>query len=155
MKKLRGCPYVPQINEYHETSTQFIIIMEKIKNVDMEEYIRKLTKPLTEPKIKLVMKDLLQALCSLEEKGIVHRDIKPSNMIYCKISKKIKLLDFGLGVDLTNDFARKKKICGTENYTAPEILRNEPCEFKSDVFSAGIVFLFLLVLSFFYFISDK
>lgn len=117
--------------------------MEKIKNVDMEEYISKLTKPLNESKIKLVMRDLLQALCALEEHGIVHRDLKPSNMIFCKLSKKIKLLDFGLGVDITNSFARRKKVCGTENFTAPEILKNEPCEFKSDVFSAGMVFLFL------------
>jgi len=50
--------------------------------------------------IKLVMKQLLEALAAAHATGIVHRDVKPQNCIVSDRDKKLKLIDLGAAADL-------------------------------------------------------
>lgn len=52
---------------------------------------------------------------------VIHRDLKLGNLFLSE-KMEIKLGDFGLATKLDYDGEKKKTICGTPNYIAPEIL---------------------------------
>ena len=84
-------------------------------------------------------------LMEIHKKGVVHRDIKHKNILLSSQSKtpKVKIADFGLACYLEDDECFVQDT-GTVGYKAPEIIRNEPSDFKSDVWSLGCILYELL-----------
>lgn len=79
--------------------------------------------------------------------GIVHRDIKLDNILINKIQEgeyNVKIADFGLAHRMPFDGSKVYEICGTPGYIAPEVLRNEGYNEKSDIFSLGAVLFNML-----------
>lgn len=100
---------------------------------------------------------MILALEYLHSIDIIHRDLKPENIVISK-EGNIKLTDFGLSdlglhenkfalsnFDLDSDFitkeisTRSSKIIGTENYMAPEVIKNEEITFAVDYWSLGVL----------------
>jgi polo-like kinase 1 len=52
---------------------------------------------------------------------------------------EIKLGDFGLATRLEYEGEKKKTICGTPNYIAPEILENKGHSYEVDIWSLGVI----------------
>ncbi|XP_002972276.2 serine/threonine-protein kinase CTR1 [Selaginella moellendorffii] len=69
---------------------------------------------------------------------IVHRDLKSPNLLV-KENWTIKVCDFGLSRPKNNTFLTSKTGVGTPEWTAPEVLRNEPSDEKCDVYSFGVI----------------
>ncbi|XP_057859089.2 serine/threonine-protein kinase ppk1 isoform X2 [Cryptomeria japonica] len=69
---------------------------------------------------------------------IVHRDLKSSNLLVDK-NWTVKVGDFGLSRLKNSTFLTAKSGKGTPQWMAPEILRNEPSNEKSDIYSFGVV----------------
>ncbi|GIL86941.1 hypothetical protein Vretimale_15526 [Volvox reticuliferus] len=69
---------------------------------------------------------------------LVHRDLKSPNLLVDK-DYTIKVCDFGLSQVKMNTFLTAKSQGGSPAWMAPEILRGEPCDEKSDVFSFGVI----------------
>lgn len=67
-----------------------------------------------------LMRNLIEALRYLHEKGIVHRDIKPENvlLVHKDDNTQIKITDFGLAKHVADGL---HTVCGTPQYFAPEI----------------------------------
>lgn len=95
--------------------------------------------------LEQLTRELTQALASAHERGITHRDLKPENVMQTH-DGRLKILDFGLalvrneeewsGADrMTNPGA----LIGTPGYMAPEQLRGEEADQRSDLFSLAIV----------------
>ncbi|CAE8700698.1 unnamed protein product, partial [Polarella glacialis] len=82
--------------------------------------------------------------------GVVHRDIKPENIMLVKEPDAaaeddvtVKVIDFGFGCRILDGVKLKAKV-GTFVYTAPEVLKNELCDEKQDLWSLGCVLFVLL-----------
>jgi calcium-dependent protein kinase len=91
---------------------------------------------------------LLNGLVHLDYCRIIHRDLKPENIMFKREkSWEVAICDFGLATHADEEkylFVR----CGTPGFVAPEIINirdmNTKSEPISDVFSAGVIFHYLL-----------
>ncbi|WP_067896903.1 DUF4389 domain-containing protein [Actinomadura chibensis] len=79
------------------------------------------------------------ALAAIHGAGIVHRDLKPANVLLSSTGPRV--IDFGIAraLDSADGPTRTGQFVGTPAYIAPEVLRGEPVEQASDVFSWGCV----------------
>ena len=78
------------------------------------------------------------ALKHVHDKKILHRDLKSQNLFLTKRGI-LKLGDFGIARVLSNTKSKAKTVVGTPYYLSPEISRSESYNFKSDIWSLGVL----------------
>jgi len=101
---------------------------------------------------------IAQGLATAHAKDIVHRDLKPENLFLTK-DGRIKILDFGLAkpskkpnavppdsnsVTMTSSHTAAGMVVGTASYMAPEQVRGESVDARTDIFSFGAVLFEML-----------
>jgi serine/threonine protein kinase len=84
---------------------------------------------------------LARAMAVAHAHGVVHRDLKPENVVRTPAGV-LKVLDFGIA--RVEDLARSRitqtgTVLGTPAYMAPEQIRGEDVDFRSDLFSFGVL----------------
>lgn len=82
----------------------------------------------------------------MHSKSVIHRDLKLGNLFLDR-RMNLKVGDFGLAALVQFPGQRKKTVCGTPNYIAPEILfdRDNGHSFEVDVWSIGVILYTFLV----------
>jgi eukaryotic-like serine/threonine-protein kinase len=79
------------------------------------------------------------ALDAAHRGGIVHRDIKPANVLIPP-EGPVKVTDFGIAkADTAGDFTSTGTILGTARYLAPEQVKGERCDARTDVYAVGLL----------------
>ena len=119
------------------------IVMEYVKGKPLEEIIKNSSALSASQKLQLI-RQLTEALKAIHAKGICHNDIKPGN-IMLKDDMSIRLMDFGVANVLTAGEAGIHEIVGTPLYMAPEAWRSRNTDFRSDIFSLGVLSYELLI----------
>lgn len=91
------------------------------------------------------MLQVARGLRAARRAGIVHRDIKPSNLIR-DAEGVIKVVDFGLAQPVEGGMAAaaEEGIAGSPLYMAPEQVRGDPVDHRSDMYAVGAAFFHLL-----------
>lgn len=132
------------IEDHEERS---FIVMQYVKGTTLAELIQQ--RSLTVQEVLSLAKQIVSALSEAHAHGIIHRDIKPRN-IMVTANQQVKMLDFGLaktvqrmiGRDVDDSLSNMSEAglrAGTVPYMSPEQLREERLDYRSDVFSVGIV----------------
>src|ERR1039458_2848246 len=85
--------------------------------------------------------EVLKALDYIHSNGVVHRDLKPEN-IMVDDNDHIKLIDFGIAGDTASrrlTYANFTTMLGTPNYIAPEQVKGERGDGRTDLYSMGVI----------------
>ncbi len=120
------------------------IVMEYLSGDPLDKVIRSgQSQPLA---FKLrIIEQICYALGYAHRNDVVHRDVKPANVIV-QSDGIVKLLDFGIARQEKSDghLTRTGHVIGTIHYMAPERLKNEAFDGRSDIFSVGVLMFELL-----------
>jgi serine/threonine-protein kinase len=142
-------PNVCQVFELGEWQGQYYIAMEYLEGVPLSLFRRGDYYPLP-PDPRLIAGFGVQACEGLhhahqlkagngELLGVVHRDVSPQNL-FVTVDGVVKVLDFGIAkVQDATSKTSTGAVKGTYAYMAPEQLRNEPLDRRTDVWALGTV----------------
>ena len=121
---------------------QFIIVMDYIEGEDLQLLMKKGALPLKDA-VQIAI-NVCDALSCAHQNGVVHRDIKPSNILVLN-DRRIKISDFGLIQLLTPTvLIRPALVLGAPVYMSPEQIRRETLDYRSDIYSFGIILFEML-----------
>lgn len=119
------------------------LIMEYIEGDNLKDYLRKMTGAMPITMAAAFMMEALDALAFAHKQGVIHLDIKPGNIMLCNKTNIIKLIDFGISIELSKQ--RDNTVMGTPYYMSPEQLTGQDTvDFRSDIYSVGITFYELI-----------
>ena len=83
-----------------------------------------------------IMLQVLEALASAHDQGVVHQDVKPANIMLTP-DMRVKVADFGICRFVNMEVTITTSSMGTPNYMSPEQCRGGPVDGRSDLFAAG------------------
>ncbi|VTR97922.1 serine/threonine-protein kinase [Tuwongella immobilis] len=127
-----------------ENSVPFMA-MQLLRGQTLDSWLRS-GKPMTVGQAVRIVRQVAEALAVAHEKGLVHRDIKPANLWLEAPNGRVKVLDFGLARNVRSGTALTLpgEVVGTPSYMSPEQGRGQPLDFRTDLFSLGVVLYQLL-----------
>ena len=126
-----------------EDNENVYILLEICKNQTLNELLRR-RKTLTEIEVQCYVIQLIKGLQYLHSHKIIHRDLKLGNL-FLTDKMELKIGDFGLATKLDYDGEKKKTVCGTPNYIAPEVLDGGGHSYEVDIWAIGIIIYLLIV----------
>jgi ABC-type branched-subunit amino acid transport system substrate-binding protein/DNA-binding beta-propeller fold protein YncE/predicted Ser/Thr protein kinase len=85
-----------------------------------------------------ILAQIADALDAAHRRGLVHRDVKPANVLLDEEGHAY-LTDFGITKQVGSDSTQTGEIVGTLDYLAPEQIRSEPVDGRTDVYALGCV----------------
>lgn len=139
--------HVCQYKHYFEDRNNCYILLELCHNQSLNEMIKR-RKRLTEPEAAYFMRQLLEATRYMHDQNVIHRDLKLGNLFLDK-DMNIKVGDLGLATRVEDKDEKRKTICGTPNYIAPEIIQGDKAKrghsFEVDVWSMGVILYTVLI----------
>lgn len=140
-------PKIVQFLGFHRGNIKTSILFEFMSNGNLEEYIKCTAVPVLK-KIEIMI-DVVKALHYLHNRFpeiVLHRDMKPSNILINKHGEA-KLSDFGISKMVkrkySSDFTDHSNEKGTYVWMSPEVLKGEPYNYTSDIFSIGLIIYYI------------
>ncbi len=118
--------------------------MEYVPGRTLDELIRE--RPISVDAVSRYGAQIADALAHAHERGLTHRDMKSANVMITP-DGRAKVLDFGLAVPSASaesgagrtQLTEAGSIVGTPAYMPPEVIRGEPADARSDLWSLGVV----------------
>jgi serine/threonine-protein kinase len=135
-------PNITRVYDFGQEGRQLFMAMELLDGADLKAVIEQQAVVAIPVKLTL-MEQVARGMAAVHARGFVHRDIKPAN-IHLKSNGQIKIMDFGLVRLGDSSMTATGMAMGSPAYMAPEQLRGEKADARSDVFSMGAVFYELL-----------
>ena len=136
-------PHIATVHDFDSADGVDFLVMEYVPGRTLSDYIGHT--PLPEREIVTLGADVAAALEEAHERGVVHRDLKPANIIVTP-KNRVKVLDFGVahlsgsGADIEQTATQTSgDFAGTLPYMAPEQVRGDLVDARSDIYALGVV----------------
>ena len=138
-------PNIVRFQECFEDNENVYMTLELCASGSLMDMLRR-RRRFTEPEARFFMVQLIGACHYMHTHQVIHRDLKLGNL-FLDGNMNIKVGDFGLAALIENPGERKKTICGTPNYIAPEVLFDTANghSFEVDTWSIGVILYTLVV----------
>ncbi|HVY48539.1 MAG TPA: serine/threonine-protein kinase [Minicystis sp.] len=139
-------PNTVQVFDFGQSEGLTYLVMELVAGEDLGRALRA-NGPMPFSRLGKIVVQVCSSLAEAHQKGIVHRDIKPENIMLMRAARDgtdvAKVLDFGLaklreGSEL-NDVTSQGAIVGTPYFMAPEQVRGEAVDARTDIYALGAV----------------
>jgi hypothetical protein len=132
-------PGIATVYALEEIDTELYLACEYVAGQTLRKILKSGRLPLRE--VLDIALQLAEGLRAAHASGIVHRDLKPENVIRTSTGV-VKILDFGIArVEdrASADLTQPGVIVGTPAYMSPEQTRGEEVDFRTDLFSFGVL----------------
>ena len=126
----------------------------------IDSIMKVLDKPLTEPQIKFISREVISGLAFLHQHLIIHRDLKAGNILLT-LNSEVRLgelssfsrfiqstfsADFGVSARMASENQKRTTFIGTPYWMAPEVIacetfKDNPYDTAADVWSFGITLI--------------
>ena len=140
-------PNIATVHDVLATDHGPCIVSERLEGATLRDKLAS-TGELPADEVRALGAQLAAGLAAAHERAVLHRDLKPANL-FITADGRLKILDFGLAKFLESDpnapATEEGAVLGTVGYMAPEQVRGERADARSDLFSAGIVLYEALV----------
>ncbi|XP_063291017.1 STE20-like serine/threonine-protein kinase isoform X3 [Pelobates fuscus] len=138
-------PHIVKLLDAFYYENNLWILIEFCAGGAVDAVMLELERPLTEPQIRVVCRQTLEAMRYLHESKIIHRDLKAGNILLT-LDGDVKLADFGVSAKNTRTIQRRDSFIGTPYWMAPEVVmcetsKDKPYDFKADVWSLGVTLI--------------
>ncbi|KAJ8248153.1 hypothetical protein GJAV_G00238900 [Gymnothorax javanicus] len=138
-------PHIVKLLDAFYYESKLWILIEFCAGGAVDAVMLELERPLTEPQIRVVCRQTLEALLYLHEQKVIHRDLKAGNILLT-LEGDVKLADFGVSAKNTKTLQRRDSFIGTPYWMAPEVVmcetsKDRPYDYKADVWSLGITLI--------------
>jgi serine/threonine-protein kinase len=131
-------PSIVTVYDVGEDQDLTYMAMEYLEGDDLEKFIRK-DNLLPLRSVLEVVASVADALDFAHKSGVIHRDIKPANIMLLK-QGGVKVTDFGIAKAVSSSRTRTGVILGTPNYMSPEQIMGQRIDYRTDIFSLGVLF---------------
>lgn len=166
-RSVTGHAHIARAEELFEDSQALYLVMEKCEGGDLFEFLSLLCHgmPLCEASAAALFRQLVLAVRTCHEAGLLHRDLKLENVLVqeanyakrrsssgvcCHLRRipTLKLGDFGSALPLLSRGHASVRGGGSRMYQAPEVLNGHPYGLACDMWSLGVILYSLLSGSF-------
>jgi serine/threonine-protein kinase len=135
-------PNTISIIDFGQTPDRLLyLVMEFVRGRTLTEVIRQ-DFPLPQPRLLDILCQVLGGLHEAHSQEVVHQDVKPDNILVERLrtgNDLVKIADFGIARLREDEPHDPDAICGTPDYMAPEQIRGEAVDARTDVYAAGVV----------------
>jgi parallel beta-helix repeat protein len=144
----------PNVASIHDLGTDHdchFYVMELIDGITVRAKIEQ-NGPMPPKQALDIVLQVAQALMAAEKQKLIHRDIKPANLMLVDENGElaVKIIDFGLAKmanslgESTASFTIAGGFVGTAEYASPEQIRENELDIRSDIYSVGATFFYML-----------
>jgi eukaryotic-like serine/threonine-protein kinase len=129
-------PGIIKLENFVDEGASWFIIMEYFEGQSLAEFMKSRPHPMPFQNAAYIIKQVCDALYFVHNKGKVHLDIKPSNIMINPDNFKVKVIDFGISMDIRKEAL--KMPLGTPSYMSPEQIDSGRILPQTDIFSLGV-----------------
>ena len=133
-------PNIANAYRFGYKSGKAFLLMDYEPGLTLEQVAR--GEEFTEVQLYSWMKQLVDALRYMDQKGFIYRDLKPQNVIV--YGDKLTLVDFGLTIHKDNQEIDDENLIGSPSYIPPARIKGEMDDARSDIYALGMVFYYVV-----------
>jgi len=130
-------PNIVSVYDVSKSSETEYIVMELIDGMSLKEYMQK-KGSLTWREALHFITQIMKALEHAHSRGIIHRDIKPHNVMVMR-DGSVRVTDFGIAHLASKQNTLTQEALGSVHYISPEQAKGGKVDFRTDIYSAGVV----------------
>jgi len=135
-------PNIVSVYDYGETDDYAYLVMEFVNGPTLKDLFDR-NERFALADICRIIGSVLDALQYSHDRGVVHRDVKPANIMFTS-DHQVKITDFGIARLEDSEMTQAGMVIGTPAYMSPEQFLGEKIDWRTDIYSTGVVLYHIL-----------